>query len=290
MLFRSIAEQMPVGAYPDPSDADVAQWFDWMEKYNTEPTCMDSFIDWMVYKDRILTRREQVDQMARDLKLAARLGFKIIRVLCPVRKEIVEASIPIAEHYGVKMGLEIHAPMTLKSRWTVEYMDMVVKSGSEYAGLIPDFGIFAKRPAKKMMDNAVKSGASQVILDEIAAACEDGEGVEKLMSIVKRMGGSEAESAVAMSWARNRFSEPEWIRDYAPYIFHCHGKFYDMDEQCKETGIDYETPIAVLKDIGYDGYICSEFEGQRLYTGDEEVNEIEQVRRHHVMLKGILGE
>ena len=285
-----IAEQMPAGAYPDPSDADIARWFDWMEKYKTEPICMDSFIDWMIYKDRILTRREQVDQMARDLKLAARLGFKIIRVLCPVRKEIVEASLPIAEHYGVKMGLEIHAPMTLRSRWTLEYMDMVVKSGSQYAGLIPDFGIFAKRPAKKMLDNAIKKGASPAILEAVAHACEAGENVERLMGIVKGMGGGDAESAVAMSWARNRFSDPEWLRDFAPYILHCHGKFYDMDEQCNETGIDYESPLAVLKDIGFNGYICSEFEGQRLYAGEEEPDEIGQVRRHHVMLRRLLGE
>lgn len=285
-----IAEQMPVGSYPDPSDADVAKWFEWMEKYGTEPVCMDSFIDWMLYKDRILTRREQVGQMERDLKLAARLGFKVIRVLCPVRKEIVEASIPIAEYYGVKMGLEIHAPMTLKSRWTLEYMDMVEKSGSKYAGLIPDFGIFAKRPARRMLDGALKKGAKPDILDAIVAACEAGEPFEKIIGAVRKMGGGEAETAVAMSWARNRFNPPDWLRDYAPYIIHCHGKFNDMDEDCNETGIDYATPISVLKDIGYDGWISSEFEGQRLYTGDEEANEIEQVRRHHVMLRNLLGE
>lgn len=285
-----IAEQMPVGSYPDPSEQDVDRWFGWMAKYGTTPTCMDSFIDWMLYKDRILTRREQVDMMARDLKLAARLGFKVIRVLCPVRKEIVEASIPIAEHYGVKMGLEIHAPMTLKSRWTVEYMDMVAKSGSQYAGLIPDFGIFAKRPSRKMLDNALRRGAKPAILDAITAACEANEPFEKMVGEVRKMGGGDAEMGVAMSWARNRFSQPDWLREYAPYIFHCHGKFYDMDENCNETGIDYETPFKVLKDIGFDGYISSEFEGQRLYLGDEEPDEIEQVRRHHVMMRRLIGE
>ncbi|MGI6325654.1 MAG: sugar phosphate isomerase/epimerase family protein [Saccharofermentanales bacterium] len=284
-----IPEQMPVGSYPDPSEADVERWFAWMEKYQTEPTCMDSFIDWMLYKNRILTKREQVDQMARDLKLASRLGFKTLRVLCPVRKEIVEASLPIAEHYGVKMGLEIHAPMTLNSRWTVEYMDMVVRNGSRFAGLIIDFGIFAKRPARKLLTNALQKGADPHILEAIAVACADNKPTEFLLGIVKEMGGGQAETGVAMSWARNRFSQPDRMRDYASYIIHCHGKFYDMDEQCNETGIDYQSPIAVLKDIGYNGYICSEFEGQRLYIGAEEPDEIEQVRRHHVMMRRLIG-
>ena len=38
--------------------------------------------------------------------------------------------------------------MTLTARWIVEYMDMVVKSGSKYVGIIPDFGIFMMRPTR----------------------------------------------------------------------------------------------------------------------------------------------
>lgn len=284
-----IAEQMPVGSFPNPSDAAVAQWKDWMTKYRLTPTCMDSFIDTMLYKDRILTRKEQVEQMERDLKLAARLGFPVIRVLCPIRKEIVEASLSIAEHYGVKMGLEVHAPMTLRSRWVVEYMDMVAKSGSRYAGLIPDFGIFAMRPPRRTLQGALKAGANPKILDRIVELCEAHAGVQALLAEVRRAGGGEVETRVAQSFARNVFSEPDWLRDYAPHILHCHGKFYDMDEACVETGIDYANPIRVLKEIGFDGWISSEFEGQRLYTGDEEVDEIDQVRRHHVMMKKLIG-
>ncbi len=285
-----IYEQMPVGSYPNPSDAAVEKWYGWMEQYNLKPTCMDSFIDYMLYKGRVLTRQEQVEQMEQDLRLAARLGFDSIRVLCPVRKEIVEACLPVAEYYGVKMGLEIHAPMTLRSRWTVEYMDMVAKSSSQYAGLIPDFGIFAKRPAKKMLNNALQQGADPSILDMIVEGCENQRPVPEMLADVKKMGGSDVEAGVAMSFIRNSFNDPAWLRDYATHIIHVHGKFYDMDEDCNETGIDYVTPIQVLKDIGYKGYISSEFEGQRLSVGNEEPDEIEQVRRHHVMLKGLLGQ
>ena len=45
--------------------------------------------------------------------------------------------------------------------------------------------------------------------------------------------------------------------------------------------------------MDWDGYICSEFEGQRAYMGQAcpyEEDEIEQVRRHHVMMNRLIAE
>ena len=139
-----IAEQMPVGRYPNPTDRDIAWWKDLMVKYNTTPTCMDAFMDTRMYKGRYLTLPEQVNLMERDLKLASQLGFYCIRVLCHVRPEVIEASLPIAEYYNVKMGLEIHAPLTMKGEWVTNYVEMAERKGSPYAALIPDFGIFGR--------------------------------------------------------------------------------------------------------------------------------------------------
>ena len=77
-----IAEQMPVGgSYPRVEKQDVSQWFDWMAKYNVTPTCMDTFCDIMMFKNRFLTRKEQVQLFRQDLELAHKLGFKYTRVI-----------------------------------------------------------------------------------------------------------------------------------------------------------------------------------------------------------------
>lgn len=92
-------------------------------------------------------------------------------------------------------------------------------------------------------------------------------------------------------------SKPEDLREIIPYIVSIHGKFYDMTEipgrpGCyEELCIDYENPIKVLKECGYDGYIDSEYEGQRDQQdrGYEFLpDETEQVRRHHEMLKRLI--
>ena len=46
----------------------------------------------------------------------------------------------------------------------------------------------------------------------------------------------------------------------------------------------------MLVDAGYDGWISSEYEGQRHVQDALPVDEIEQVRRHQELLKRLLGE
>lgn len=285
-----LAEQSFPGNFPKPKPAFVSQWKEWMERYHTKPTCMDSFIDYMLYKGRICNLDEQVQMMGRDLELAAKLGFPVIRVLCPVRKEIVEASIPIAEYYGVKMGLEVHSPMTLKSRWVNEYLEMAEKSNSKYVGIIPDFSIFQKLPPHRAIQNALDAGADPEIIAFIISSCKEGMPAPEIIGRVKERKAGPLETGVAMGLARTVYSDPKWLYDIAKFIFHVHGKFYDMDENSEETCINYSEPIRILKDIGYDGYISSEFEGQGLYDNPEEMDEIEQVRRHQAFLKRLIGE
>lgn len=285
-----LGESTPVGTFPNPSDAAVDQWFGWMDKYKTKPTCFDSFIDYQLFKGRILTLKEQVMQMERDLKLSARLGFSVMRVLCPVRKEIVEASIPIAEYYNVKMGVEIHAPMMLHSQWMEDYYEMFDRSGSRHAGIVVDFGCFQKRPPKKAVQNALQQGGNEKILNFIVESCENFVPITETIEAIKKQGASPVELALAMSFFRSRYSNPEHLRDVFKYIVHFHGKFSEMDENCIETSYDYENPIRILKELGYDGYINSEYEGHRLYIEPELADEVEQVRRHHIMMSKLIGE
>jgi sugar phosphate isomerase/epimerase len=261
-----------------------------MAKYKATPVCLDGMVDWMLYKNRISTLKEQVTMMERDIKLAAKLGFQCVRVLCPLRKEVFQASIPAAEEFGVKIGLEVHQPMMLHAKWTDEYYEMFEKSGSKFVGIVPDFGIFQVRPARKRVVDAIKKGGSEKILEFLVKNCENGVNINATIEEMKKMGAGPAELGVAMSFMRARYNDPEQLRALKKYLVHFHGKFNEMDENYNETSIDYVNPLKVLKEIGYDGYISSEYEGQGMYGADEDPAEVEQVRRHQTMLKKLIGE
>ncbi len=75
-----------------------------------------------------------------------------------------------------------------------------------------------------------------------------------------------------------------------PCIFHIHAKFYEMLDDGREYSIPYEKIVPVLIEGGYDGYLSSEYEGNRHIQDALEVDSIEQVRRQHAMFRRLLGD
>src|SRR3954471_24900694 len=67
-----IPEQSLPG-FPDITDAQVAQWHGWMERYGTTTSATDLFLDTKRHPDRWLTHEEQVASFRRDIDLAVRL-------------------------------------------------------------------------------------------------------------------------------------------------------------------------------------------------------------------------
>jgi hypothetical protein len=90
----------------------------------------------------------------------------------------------------------------------------------------------------------------------------------------------------------------ETLRQVAKHVVSVHGKFNYMSEvpgrpgQYQDIAINYEGAIVALREGGYDGYINSEYEGQRYFqdrTRVEMMDEVDQVRRHHEMLRRLLA-
>jgi hypothetical protein len=88
--------------------------------------------------------------------------------------------------------------------------------------------------------------------------------------------------------AHNAAYEPKRMLDHMDRIHNIHGKFYEMTEDLVEPSIPYDEIVAVLKKGGYDGYICSEYEGNRWIEDAHEVDSVEQVRRQQAMLKNLI--
>ena len=104
------------------------------------------------------------------------------------------------------------------------------------------------------------------------------------------MGGTGPAIAMAEAMRHNAAFEPKRMLDYMDMIHNIHGKFYEMTEDYVEPSIPYDEIVRVLQQGGYNGYICSEYEGNRWIEDAEEPDSVEQVRRQQVMLARLLGE
>jgi sugar phosphate isomerase/epimerase len=282
-----LGEQM-VPDFPDPAPEFIDRWFDWMEKYKLKPTAYDSFLDTKLYKNRLLTEDECVAMMARDIKLASQMGFNILRTLVSTPRKVIERSLPLAERCDVKIGIEVHAPFSLKSAWIDEFMELAEQLETPYFGIIPDMGIFVRRLPPVYLGWHKRHGATPHIVDYIAEAYADRTEKEVAKAEVVRMGGNEVDRRLSEQAFHFSCDDPRWLLKYIPRILHIHAKFYEMTPECVEPSIPYEEIIAVLEEGRYRGYLSSEYEGQRHIQDLGETDSVEQVSRQHTMFRKLL--
>lgn len=284
-----LPEQMIKG-FPNITDEFVDEWFQMMDKYGVEPIAYDAFLDTKLYANRILTTQESLDMMIRDLKIANRLGFKILRTLVSTPLEVVDKALPYAEKYNVKIALEVHSPFTFGTPWFEERMDYIRKTKTKWFGIMPDFGIFVKCMPKVIQNWHIRHGAHPEIIAYIAENYKNGVDKQKTIEEVEKMKEANAyDKQFAVTSSHFVFTDPDILKEYIPYIMHVHGKFYEVEENMEEPSIPYKDILQVLIDNGFEGYIDSEYEGNRHIQDFMEVDSVEQVRRHQKMMENILG-
>ena len=310
-----LAEQM-VKRFPLPIEDGTFchQWFEWLKKYNLEPSCYDAFLENRIFDNRTLTLKEQIKMMESDLHLASLLGFPVIRTLVSTPMDVIEGSLEYAERVGVKIGLEVHAPFSLNSEWAEGYLSMIRRTGTKCFGFIPDMGIFCKNIPDVVRDKARRHGALEecikIVDDAYAKRVARGfvkikydlnlgkanmeyriaNGMNEMMDAIQAAGGGPADMEYAGNSFTYSWSDPQDIIDNIDYIFHTHAKFYNMYEDYTETAVAIPEVVEAFKKAGYRGYLSSEYEGGEHLRDALKVDSIEQVCRHQEALRRAIEE
>ena len=237
--------------YPYPTDEWVEQWFRLCDKYEVVPVEYGNWIDSHVLGERNLTTEESYEMLARDIRLAHRLGFSVMRTKMPVIsdtlepvknwREIIKMALPLAEKLGIKMCPEIHTPTNLKSEMVNDFIAFIEETGTKNFGLNIDFSVFRTEFAEHEYRDP--------------------------------------------NYVPNK---PEDLIPLLPYVYCCHAKFIHMNDAFEETTIPYKEIIEVLKNQNWDGYLLSEYEGADKYDAGYEVGQT--LRKQHIMLKNYIGD
>ncbi len=240
-----------IDQYPEPSDLWIERWFSLLDKYEIVPVEYGHWIDSRVLGFRELTTQESYNMLARDIRLAAKLGFSVMRTKMPVIndnlepvknwRDIIKMALPLAEEYHVCMCPEIHTPSVLHSKMVADYVDFIEQTGTKNFGLNIDFSVFRNH-------------------------FEEGE----------------------YRSPNFKYSQPEELIPLLPYIYCCHAKFNHMTDTFEETTIPFKKIINILKDHQWDGYLLSEYEGADKYEPGYEVGQT--LRKQHIMLKRYIGD
>ncbi len=287
--IESLAEQMMPG-FPNLPDSFYEQWHEWMRKYKTVPSCHCAFLDTKRYKHRLLTMEEMIADVTRDIKHAARIGAKCIRMLVVCTPELMEACAPIAGDHGIWLGIEVHAPWFIKHEWIQKHLEVAYKMGTDKLGIIPDMGIFVERFPRVVYERCIRNGAQERFVRMIVERYDNHDNIPALLDEVTKLGGNDIDIALARTAGHYVWSDPATLAEVAGAMRHIHGKFYEMTEECEEYSIPYDKIVPVLSKAGYDGYISAEYEGNRHIEDAYPVDSVEQVRRFQRMLAKLIDQ
>lgn len=313
-----IIDEAMIRQYPFPSEAFYAEWNDLMQEFDMIPVTMDVYLDTLQFRDHVMTHEEAAERVKRDLGIAKKMGFQNIRVLCSIPIDVIEMALPTAEELGVRIGKEIHAPFDIKTntwdryrakggfprnpRMCEEIIELADRKNTKFVGLVPDMGIFQHSINEPQKQYMMRHGARRDVIDLVEEIAQSGiRNVAWTREIVMDTIPGLTEKDLAPCFQVGMFSNVKGqdLQDIVPYIVSIHGKCYDLTEvpgmpgEYEDKAIDYPTAIAALKAGGFDGFINTEYEGQRNQQdrGMEFLaDEVEQVRRHQLMLKRLIGE
>ena len=287
-----ISDQMLHNA-PHVSDADIAAWDALMQQHKVRPICNDIFINTCLYKNRTLTTRESTALLIDELKLANRLGFHLVRLVSMTPPEIIEPALPYAEKYDVTMALEIHAGMSFSHPMTQAFVEVMRKLNSPYVGIVVDTGIFCRRHPRVSTNYFKTLGANQELINYIDAIFASGIDVKQFLrehngkrpDEWQKLIKNEADEIYSIFADGYENSKLSILDEYMPFIKHFHGKIYEMTEAGEEYSIPYAEIVQYLSKKGYDGFISTEYEGNRFTLPGKPMMEKEQVRLHQICLK-----
>ncbi|MES2259949.1 MAG: sugar phosphate isomerase/epimerase [Pseudomonadota bacterium] len=278
-----------IRGFPAVSDAFAERFRELMAIHQLEPSCLAVNADAAIRRGQMMSVDEAVAYHIPQLEAAAKLGFPVVRLQFMLQPEAVRRLVPLAEKLGLKMGPEIHAPLTVESPPVMAFREMFDKVNSPSLGFIPDFGASALTLPASYLENLRSQGIPEHLLQlalEVWHCKRDANW--KREEFARRVAPFKADativSALSVMFAILSSQDIDAWKQIMPQVIHIHGKFYDFDADGNETSIPYGQLLPLFVEGGYQGYMSSEWEGSLYSRADA----FEMVRKHHALARRIL--
>lgn len=284
--------------FPNPGDEFVGKFKDLVSELGLIPTSLAVNADLGLRRDRLLSHDEMIDYMAAQIKLASALGFPVARVQISMTPDVMEALLPTAEKYNVKLGLEVHSHHSPRHEEMQAHLERYEKLNSGYLGFVPDFGATTIGMPPSLIAKYRRTGVPEEMITELEdlwqvhhaeGAPKDGRTQGMRMGQVAGIAGKYGFGETAIDYAINHcglfgHADPSEWSDILHLVWHTHGKFFGM-----ENGDEPTTPLVdILKcyaKAGYTGSISSEYEG---FHWDAISNPFDQVGAHQKRIREIM--
>lgn len=277
--------------YPRPKASEIAAVRAAAEAHGITINSYGGYLDKGKITGHDATDADIMLDITADLMTARDLGAPFLRA-GDIPLHLLAASARMAERYGVRIGIEIHAPSKPGDERIQKMLAVMDEIDSPYLGMVPDFGCFIERPAQPALDRHIANGAKPELLDYVIENRHAGLDEAGMQAQVASMGGGEAEKwAISEMFGFLSFG-PADIEGFTTLLHrtqYFHSKFYHVTEELTDPQIPVEKLLAAIVESGFEGVLLSEYEGHAFHLDDAH----EQLQRHlrleQKMLTGLAG-
>jgi sugar phosphate isomerase/epimerase len=292
-----LPDQMLHGT-PEPAQEELDKWNKYVADTGLVPACGDVFLNTNLYKNRTLTKKECVELLIKEIKLAHNMGLHLIRLVSMVPYWVQEPLLPYCQQYDVAIAVEVHAGMAFDVQATNDFIREMKRLNSPYIGLVIDTGIFCRRMPRVVRAYETSIGTSPEVFDYMDSLFAKGTDFHQVL--LKTGYQYPEELKAAMKSEHDKISVPlldgyenypyEVLDDLMPYVKHIHLKTFEMTPEGPEYSMDYKGLLQYLHDHDYDGYVSTEYEGNRFTLAGHPMQEKQQVAMQQEYLKKCLKE
>jgi len=257
-------------------DTRFVGWFrDLIAEVDLVPTSLAINGDWALDPRRLMDQDELITYMTPQIEAASRLGFPVARVQISLSPDSMEKLLPIAERNGVTLALEVHAHQHGRHEDILRLRDRFEKLDTPYLGFTADWGATVSGFAPSLLEAYRRRGASEELLTAVSDLWDQtyregpptteqahGERFGAFIGLAHQHGRPDLGIDFAINGTGLFGPAPiETWEPIAPWIRHCHGKFFGIDTAGEEPSVPVRGLVGFLVDHGYRGAISSEYEG-----------------------------
>lgn len=273
--------------YPSPRASEIDRIGKLVEKYDMTPFSYGGYFDIGRITGRIPTDEDFILDLTADLRTARDLGCSHLRI-GHFPKHLVPLIADFASHYGIKIGMEVHAPSKPSDADVQELLAMFDATGSDMVGFIPDFGCFIERPAEPGLQRYLNMGAKRELLDYVIANRHSGVSEAEMQDDVASRGGGLGEKTAISDFFGFLSFRPADLEGFTTLLHrsvYFHSKFYYVNEQLTDPTIPIEALLTDIVKSGFQGVLMSEYEGHAFGTDVAE----QQIERHLALETRVLS-
>jgi sugar phosphate isomerase/epimerase len=260
-----------------------------LDKHGFEPSCLGANIDLARRTDRLMTQDEVKETLTAQVEAARILGFPVVRAQ-KLDDDLYEWAAALGERAGVKLGIEIHAPLFVDHPMVLGLREIFDRIDSPALGFIPDWSATMTALPVGQLRAFERNGLTRGQTDFLREVWERGGTFEEFAERARGEGASEpAVNQVRIAFSMFARNDPKrWI-EILPRAVHVHAKFYELEADGSDASVPHHDLFDVLQESNYEGFVSSEWEAHA-WADIEDQDGFEMVRRHQELYRALLAQ